>query len=303
MRSGPGSYLSICSKSGIEWVAAKTGVADFAQMAGRLNSTVSANLKLASGTGKNREPDPNEQTAWELTRLYFDEDPDAVFGIISRSHFENMLQAQYSKDGQVEALNDLGWYALRNLVFAAGSRLLLVKRSPKCSKESFLSSQSWGYFLNALSIHTDLMFCRSSLMAIQALTAMVSGWLHSPSLSHECANGFPSHAQSFYVEGIGCPALDYMLCSSAMKLAQSKGLHRRPAATWKLAPSVVASRGLLWWTIYTLERHNSCRSGRPLVCLLQADFFWYGRLLMSSRPSTTAKSLVSCPARFPRSIV
>ena len=242
-------------------------------MAARLNSTVSAHLKLASSTGKSREPDPNEQTAWEFTRLYFDEDPDARFGVIPRSNFENMLQAHYSRDDSVEALNDLGWYALRNLIFAAGSRLLLVKRSAKCSKESFLSSQSWRYFLNALSIHTDMMFCRTNLMAIQALTAMVSGRLHNSYWSHECANRHSSHAQSFYVEAVGCPALDYMLCSSAMKLAQSKGLHRRPAATWKLAPSVVASRGLLWWTIYTLERHNSCRSGRPLVCFAPSGPF------------------------------
>jgi hypothetical protein len=35
-----------------------------------------------------------------------------------------------------------------------------------------------------------------------------------------------------FVEGIGCPAREYMLCSCEMRLSQCKGLHRQPAVTW-----------------------------------------------------------------------
>lgn len=69
------------------------------------------------------------------------------------------------------------------------------------------------------------------------------------------------------MEGVGSPSIDYMLCLDAMKLAQSKGLHRRPASAWNLAPSVVTSRSCLWWVIYGFERQNACRAGRPLVSL------------------------------------
>lgn len=50
-----------------------------------------------------------------------------------------------------------------------------------------------------------------------------------------------------------------------MRLAQSKGLHRQPAAAWNLSDLAIQSRSFLWWTIYGFERVNASRAGRPLV--------------------------------------
>lgn len=71
--------------------------------------------------------------------------------------------------------------------------------------------------------------------------------------------------QSLYAEGIEAPALDYMLVSSALKLAEAKGLHRQPAAAWKLSDKAVQIRSSIWWFLYTFDRLIAFRSGRPLV--------------------------------------
>ena len=173
-RLGPGSFLSICSKSGIEWVDAKTGLTDFGQMARRLTFDVSRRLKLDMVVPTSREPDPEEHVAWQYARAYFDGDPDATYGIVNRPSFETMLRAHFKRDGRSETDNDPACYALRNVVFAAGCRVLSVASSAPSSRGSFMTSLSWRYFLNALSVHTDLLYFRTSLMAVQALATMVS---------------------------------------------------------------------------------------------------------------------------------
>lgn len=61
------------------------------------------------------------------------------------------------------------WYALRNAIYASGCRLQLAKR--RTFREVYRTA--WGYFENALSVHTELLYFRSSLLAVQALTVMV----------------------------------------------------------------------------------------------------------------------------------
>lgn len=69
--------------------------------------------------------------------------------------------------------DDAEWYALRNAVFAAGCKTSLSEESSREAIET-LQFMSWQYFENAMSVHTDLIYMRSGLMAIQALLAMVS---------------------------------------------------------------------------------------------------------------------------------
>lgn len=112
--------------------------------------------------------------AWRYCRLYFDMDPDAAFGIVSRPTFENALRAHFRKEsGQADIETDPGWYALRNTVFAAGCRILETRSAAKGSKTDMMATQSWRYFANALSVHSDILYYRTSLMAVQALAAMV----------------------------------------------------------------------------------------------------------------------------------
>lgn len=68
------------------------------------------------------------------------------------------------------------------------------------------------------------------------------------------------------MEGLGNPALEYTFCSSAVRLAQAKGLHRQPAKSWNLPDSEILHRNWLWWAIYCSDKSISRRSGRPSVC-------------------------------------
>lgn len=78
--------------------------------------------------------------------------------------------------------------------------------------------------------------------------------------------------QAFYTEGMGNPALEYMLVSNALRLAQSKGLHRQPIASWHLSEEETNSRNWLFWSIYAYEKHIAFRSGRPSVLCFSMPF-------------------------------
>ena len=69
--------------------------------------------------------------------------------------------------------------------------------------------------------------------------------------------------ETFYVEGLGSPALEYMLCSNAVRMAQSKGLHRQPSKSWGLPECEILHRTWLFWAIYCCDKQIAFRSGRP----------------------------------------
>ncbi|KEF51074.1 uncharacterized protein A1O9_12856 [Exophiala aquamarina CBS 119918] len=229
-------------ESGLEWVTERTGVEDFTQIARSLISDVSQSLKLAKSIPSSREPEPEEVVAWAYVKAYFEEDCDSTYGILHQPTFENLLRAHFKGSGSSNAEPDPAWYAVRHVVYAAGCRIVDTRASAQAARYSLASSRSWKYFENALSVHTDLLYCHTSLMAVQALVMM-----------------------AIFVEAIGCPSIDYMLCSSAMRLAISKGLHRQPPAAWNLSKVAVQTRSFLWWSIYCYDRLNASRAGRPLA--------------------------------------
>ena len=63
---------------------------------------------------------------------------------------------------------DPAWYAL-NAVYASGCRLYLAGRASLGEAHR----QAWGLFENALACHTELLYYRSTFLALQALTVMV----------------------------------------------------------------------------------------------------------------------------------
>ena len=73
--------------------------------------------------------------------------------------------------------------------------------------------------------------------------------------------------QAMFVEGLGSPCLEYMLCTSASRLAQSQGLHRHPPQGCKMTDDQLRQRSLIFWTIYCYDKHISMRAGRPSVRL------------------------------------
>ncbi|KAK5046782.1 hypothetical protein LTR84_007136 [Exophiala bonariae] len=234
---GPASCLSICSAPAASWVRKVTGSLDFHLVARNLVVGWTRRCKIPSRTmlfGENKEPEAD--IAWEYCTAYFEESFEATYGFVDRSEFFTCLSAHFRNDEHLR--NDPAWHALRNTVYASGCRIVLSKND--ASHYSEIQKEAWSYFQNAMSAHTELLFTFTSIMAVRALIAM-----------------------TFFTEGLGSPALQYMLCSSAARLAQSKGFHRQPAPSWKLDSDQIDNQNWLFWAIYHCDKSIALRSSRP----------------------------------------
>ncbi|OQU95760.1 Fungal specific transcription factor domain-containing protein [Cladophialophora immunda] len=232
---GPGSWLSVCSRPGLDWVAQRTGVPDFENSARELVSTWTRRLTLDRNKitcTQHREPDP--ETAWKYS--YFEDSFDSTLGIVYRPEFESALRAHFR--GDLVSGDDAAWFALRKTVYASGCRIYLSKNTSMSFTE--IQTEAWSYFQSAMSVLIELLFTPTGLLAVRALVAM-----------------------AFFAEGLGNPALEYMFCASAARVAQAKGLHRRPAKAWNVAAHDELHYSWLFWAIYCCEKHIAHRSGRP----------------------------------------
>ncbi|KIW17217.1 hypothetical protein PV08_04408 [Exophiala spinifera] len=160
---------------------------------------------------------------------------ESSLGIVDRTAFEARLRGHYR--GQTQR-DDVAFYALRHVIYAAGLRSILSEDSTV----SFAIAQAdpGRYFKMALSVLTKLLLPPSNLTAIRALVLM-----------------------SCYTEALGHLGLKNFLCSNAVHLAQAKGLHRQPDRAWGRCPKEALERSNLWWTLYALEKYlsqSSCRA-------------------------------------------
>ncbi|KAH6697407.1 hypothetical protein F5X68DRAFT_238826 [Plectosphaerella plurivora] len=229
------SYLSICSFPAAEWVSRQSGMMEFLSSARRLSKAINRGERMDRVIGPVRAPEPDLETALRYTKAYFDNCLDSIFEIVDRQVFEDRLRQHFA--GGVDSRSAKDWYAMRNAVYASGCRYLISEaRSPEAFSQS--RAKSWEYLENALSVHTDLLYGSSGLVGIQALLLM-----------------------AFHAEALGTPALEFMLMSSATRLAQSRGLHLRDCSQMPEVEQI--SRQLLWWTIYSYEKHLCYRSGVP----------------------------------------
>lgn len=90
--------------------------------------------------------------------------------VIHRDTFEARLRSHLETGRDDD--EDLAWYALRNVVYAFGSRIVHYR---DCEATSWLEAQihGWQYFQNAFSVHSDLVYVWSSVAAVRALFVMV----------------------------------------------------------------------------------------------------------------------------------
>ncbi|KAJ5746512.1 hypothetical protein N7520_011694 [Penicillium odoratum] len=174
------------------------------------------------------------QNVNEEHHAYFRYSYDAIFGIVFRPAFEERLRQHLESN----LPDDPSWLAMRSTIYASGCMALLSK-DPSVAFED-VHRTAWRYFENAISVHTELLIAPTGLAGVQALALM-----------------------SYFVEGLGNPALEYTFCSSAVRLAQAKGLHRQPAKSWKLPEAEILHRNWLWWAIYCSDKSIARRSGRP----------------------------------------
>lgn len=97
---------------------------------------------------------------------FFEEAPVQAFGIVDRVWFESRLRAHFNNSMP----DDPSYYALRNVVWASGSRIVLSKTANSFSE---IWKTSWAWFENALSVHTEVIFLGSFMTAVQVLILMV----------------------------------------------------------------------------------------------------------------------------------
>ncbi|KAH7110699.1 hypothetical protein EDB81DRAFT_926799 [Dactylonectria macrodidyma] len=232
---GPRSFLSICSTSGVQWVCSKTGGPAFTEFASRLSRDITRRLKIDTNDIKDRTTGPSPELAWKYVTAYFERSREAPFELVDRASFECRLKNHLA--GQVKN-EDPAWYALRNAIYATGCRLELSKTGN--FRDAFHTA--WGFFSNCLAVHLELLYFRTSMMAIQALTVM-----------------------GYFTESIGNPCLEYMLSTVALRLACSKGLHRQAVSSWNMSQDEKQLRNRIFWAAYCLEKNCAARSGRPSV--------------------------------------
>ncbi|KAH8691680.1 fungal-specific transcription factor domain-containing protein [Talaromyces proteolyticus] len=232
---GPRSLLSIFSKPAVTWIMSRVKTPGFNIIALRFVTDVSRTLKINDTLSSSRAPEPPPEIAWQYTKAFFEEAPAQAFGIVDRVWFESRLRAHFNNSMP----DDKSYYALRNIVWASGSRIVLSK-----TVTSFVETwqASWAWFENALSVHTEIIFFRSSMIAVQVLILM-----------------------AYYSEGMGKISLQYMLCSDAIRLSCAKGLHRQPARSWNISLHEISHRNWMFWSIYCLEKQICSRSGRPSI--------------------------------------
>ncbi|GKZ40039.1 hypothetical protein AbraIFM66950_002056 [Aspergillus brasiliensis] len=181
---GPGSWLSICSTPGVQWVSAKAGTTRFHKIAQELVTGWTRKLTLNSDIIRERCPEPGIEDAWRYVSAYFENSRDSVFGVVLRSSFECRLRIHFQNPNTPD--EDVAWYALRNAVYAIGRR---VAASIEGTGDfAAIQSEASQFFHNAFSVFPDLLFRPSGLMAVQALVVMTS-----------------------YAELLGSPAVEYML--------------------------------------------------------------------------------------------
>ncbi|KAM5383740.1 hypothetical protein ACJZ2D_001729 [Fusarium nematophilum] len=230
---GPRSFLSICSTSGVQWVCNKTGGPAFTEFASRLTRDINRRLKIDTKAMKDRTTEPSHEVAWKYVSAYFERAREAAFELVDRASFESRLRSHLKGDVKNE---DPAWYALRNAIYATGCRIELSKTG----NFRYAFQTAWTFFSNCLSVHLELLYFRTSMMAIQALTIM-----------------------GYFTESIGNPCLEYMLSTVALRLACSKGLHRQAVSSWHMSQEEKELRNRIFWAAYCLEKNCAARSGRP----------------------------------------
>lgn len=183
------------------------------------------------------KPLPPPETVREYVDAYFST-VQTIFPVVDPDVFDGMLAQWYQ---QQPACQSDSWKALLNAVLASGCRAALSNGTASGFKAS--SNASWGFFQNALNYEPKLVHSATDLLSVQALVAMV-----------------------VFAQGMSCSQrLEYILCSTAARLAHSLALNRRVPKYWHMSEQEQRERYRLFWVIYCLDKGIALRSGRPPV--------------------------------------
>lgn len=166
---GFGYWLSICSGPGIAWVRQKIKSNEFDEIAEDLKASWMQQSRLEHTQPSSRCSEPEASLAWLYCKAYFERSVDNLWESVYRPDFERHLRAHFS--GKIQ-YDDPAWYALRNVVYAGGCRMYR-SQFPEVNP-SDVQRESWNYFSNSLSVHSELLLTKPTLRSVRALLTMVS---------------------------------------------------------------------------------------------------------------------------------
>jgi len=131
-------------------------------------------------------------------------------------------------------MSDPGWWACLNVVLALTHRF-----EESTASEKHEDLEAWGFFQNALAVSNQLVTMHSTLASVQALLGM-----------------------ALVLQGTPNQGPVSLLTSSAIKLAQRMGLHRRCQDTG-LSAAEIEERKRVFWVAYALDKDISLQTGQP----------------------------------------
>lgn len=233
---GSSSGFSIFSPRGIQWVREKSGDDSFQQMI----------LKLSADDNqwhhwkpevfgdifarRNFSSLPPKEETLSLLTLFF-ETFNRVFPLFHENTFIFLAEKQYTH----EPYDGVGWWASLNVALAIACRMRELRNIDNREMEA----KGWAYFKNALACQAELELRSTDLLSVQALLGM-----------------------AVYLTGTPNPQPSFILLASAIRLAQSIGLHKR-TFSFGLNPVELEQRKRVFWIAYMMDKDISLRSGRP----------------------------------------
>lgn len=243
--SGPSTGIAAISDLGLKWICSQVPESDeICRTIQYVRNGLLTHLRQCIPP----QPCPNPEMAavWkalpppEIVHKYVDayfSTVQTIFPVVDPLVFDEMLAQWY----QQPTRQSDSWKALLNAVLASGCRAALSNGTASTFKES--SDESWGFFQNALNYEPKLVHSATDLLSVQALTVMV-----------------------VFAQGMSCSQrLEYILCSTAARLAHSLALNRHVPKYWHMSEQEQRERSRLFWVIYCLDKGIALRSGRPPV--------------------------------------
>ena len=101
-----------------------------------------------------------------VSPAYFADAPEVLFGAVRRDLFQPRFEAHLAGSKKD---NNPAIYAIRNVIFATGCR---IKMAPIVGYSKAVEMAT-GWFDNAMSIHTELLYMPTTIIAVTALVIMV----------------------------------------------------------------------------------------------------------------------------------
>ncbi|CAG7925478.1 unnamed protein product [Penicillium olsonii] len=231
---GASSQFSIASPEGASWLESKTGNNVWRHVAQRNGSR----WRLADWyprvlkddyQAKCSHPLPSKSVILQLVREYFATfnkalplfDPESFMGKVDRHFSWNPSESP-------------SWWAALNIVLALGYR----QRAENAGSDGDDWQQCLGHVKNAMNVLTELYMRTSDLLAVQALLGL-----------------------ALFFQGTPNPQPLFMFSASAIRLAQSIGLHK--SSSFGLPVSQIEERRRVFWIAFILDADICQRTGRP----------------------------------------